>query len=213
MTIKVDYIDHMGSDLKVVNCARVSFNKEHTTLTDGDKKLIKFLATNSHEIPFAHCSVSFKVEAPLFVLRQLYKHKIGFVESELSRRYVKDDISFYQPEVLRQGSVNIKQGSLDTPVYDQYSLLDMMYEHNHRSVYLYDQLIESGVAAEQARIVLPQSMMTKCVWTGSLLAFARAYKLRSKTDAQRETKQVVTLIGSKMGELFPVSWSELCSKQ
>ena len=211
--IKSTLIDHMGSDLSVVNAARVSFGKTSALelsdpfgppkLKERDAKLIKYLAKNKHLSPFGHAFASFHVKAPIFVARQLVKHK--FLRwNEISRRYVDDEPEFYVPEVWRGRSADKKQGS-DGVVE---SNANMLY-YNDKALGLYNQLLDEGVAPEQARMVLPQSTMTEWWWSGSLDALARMCKLRCATDTQYETRIVADQISRVMGDLFPVSWGAL----
>ena len=249
--IKVTHIDHMGSDLSVVNAARVSFGKKTTWagqeggLDDGeggmgvlkntDAKLIKYLAKHKHMSPFGHCFASFHIKAPVFVARQLVKHK--FLRwNEISRRYVSDNPEFYRPEVWRGNSDDKKQGSSDKvidtitvsePDYeydymypeDKKHLLpwthhtekvaDVLEETHGQALVTYQQLLEAGVCPEQARMVLPQSTMTEWYWSGSLDAFSDMCKLRCKSDTQYETRIVADHISNLMLNLFPESWSAL----
>ena len=209
--IEATYIDHMGSDLSVVNAARVSFGKNHKEMKSGDTKLISYLASHKHMSPFGHAFASFHVKAPIFVARQLVKHK--FLRwNEISRRYVDDEPEFYQPEVWRGRSADKKQGSSDeTVMYDKDGFVigaEVWSLNNHASE-LYKEMIESGVAPEQARMVLPQSTMTEWIWSGSLDAFADMCNLRLKTDTQYETQLVGQQVDQIMLGLFPVSWEAL----
>jgi len=219
--IKVTYIDHMGSDLSVVNAARVSFGKSSKMdmsdqwgppkLKDKDAKLIKYLAKHKHMSPFGHAFASFHVKAPIFVARQLVKHK--FLRwNEISRRYVDDEPEFYEPNEWRGRSDDKKQGStgvvedvntsvIVTDVYGEYIYAD----YKDISADTYNELICQGVAPEQARMVLPQSTMTEWYWSGSLDAFMDMYNLRCKLDTQYETRLVAEYILSEMINLFPVS--------
>ena len=202
--IDVTYINHMGSDLTVVNAARVSFGKKQESFdAEKDSKLIRYLARNRHTSPFGHCFASFHVCAPVFVARQLVKHK--FLRwNEISRRYVDDEPEFYVPEVWRGRSEDKKQGS-DGVVYPK-TEVDF---NDYTALRIYNELLESGVAPEQARMVLPQSMMTEWYWSGSLDAFADMCNLRCADDTQAETSIVADAIDEEMEQLFPVSWKEL----
>ena len=221
--LKATLKDHMGSDITVVNAARVSFGKTSQPVEwlnydyeDGsrcgdliaildpkDQKLIRYLAKHNHISPFGHCFASFHVKAPIFVARQLVKH--SFLRwNEVSRRYVDDEPEFYVPEVWRGRSADKKQGS-DGVVE---SNANMLY-YNDKALGLYNQLLDEGVAPEQARMVLPQSTMTEWWWSGSLDALARMCKLRCATDTQYETRIVADQISRVMGDLFPVSWGAL----
>ena len=202
--IEVTYIDHMGSDLSVVNAARVSFGKTHKAMTEGDTKLIKYLAKHRHMSPFGHAFASFHVKAPIFVARQLVKHK--FLRwNEISRRYVDDEPEFYVPDIWRGRADNKKQGS-GTALADQ----DIHIGTTQRIVFmLYESMLNKGVCPEQARMVLPQSTMTEWYWSGSLDAFADMCNLRCKEDTQFETSQVAQCVSQGMKDLFPISWEAL----
>ena len=212
--IKATYIAHMGNDLTVANAARVSFGKTSEMepnmwgppyLKDKDTKLIRYLAKHKHISPFGHCFASFHVKAPIFVARQLVKHK--FLRwNEISRRYVDSKPEFHEPSVWRGRSADKKQGSEGEVV----SFSDeAVTEYNNNCLSLYKGLLEDGVAPEQARMVLPQSTMTEWYWSGSLDAFADMCNLRCKPDTQAETRLVAQQIDYKMVELFPVSWDAL----
>ena len=202
--IKVTLIDYMGSDLSVVNAARVSFGKKHDTFQDKDKKLINYLAKHKHLSPFGHAFASFHVKAPIFVARQLVKHK--FLRwNEISRRYVDHEPEFYVPDVWRGRSEDKKQGS-DGFVDIDKSLIE---ETHGQAEVTYQELLSLGVAPEQARMVLPQSTMTEWYWSGSLDAFAAMCKLRCASDTQYESRIVADQISDLMEELFPVSWEAL----
>jgi thymidylate synthase (FAD) len=205
--ISATYLKHMGDDLDVVNAAKVSFAKESKEFDDNSVRLIKYLAKHKHMSPFGHCFASFHVKAPIFVARQLVKHK--FLRwNEVSRRYVDDEPEFYVPDVWRGRSADKKQGSdgvvklegVDEQIVDDYAA---------EALTAYQVLLEAGVAPEQSRMVLPQSTMTEWWWSGSLDAFADMCNLRCKPDTQLETRLVANQICDKMRELFPVSWQAL----
>ena len=210
--ITATYIDHMGTDLTVANAARVSFGKssemeENTwgppSLKTKDAKLISYLAKHKHMSPFGHCFASFHVKAPVFVARQLVKHK--FLRwNEISRRYVDDEPEFYEPKFWRGRSLDKKQGSEGHMIV----MLDQELQW-HRQLTTYKKLLADGVAPEMARMVLPQSMMTEWYWSGSLDAFADMCNLRCKPDTQAETRLVADIIAGRMIHLFPESWEAL----
>jgi len=213
--IDITLIDYMGTDLSVVNAARVSFGKksgwakftaghaDKGVLHDKDRKLIHYLAEHNHFSPFGHCFASFHIKAPIFVARQLVKHK--FLRwNEISRRYVDSKPEFYEPDEWRGKSEDKKQGS--DGVVSVYMDQDMQW---HRQLVAYENLINNGVCPEQARMVLPQSMMTEWYWSGSLDAFADMCNLRCSGDTQLETRLVANQICDSMKELFPVSWFAL----
>lgn len=235
--IKVTLIDHMGSDLTTVNAARVSFGKvsdwapesevptdPHTggktppykRLKETDERLIKYLAKHKHLSPFGHAFASFHVKAPVFVARQMVKHK--FLRwNEISRRYVDDEPEFYTPDTWRGKAEDKKQGSSDIEV----DILDYHGTNGKNGVddpyftsceiafETYRELLDKGVAPEQARMVLPQSTMTEWYWSGSLDAFAAMCKLRCAPDSQYESQIVANQINNHMVKLYPVSWSAL----
>jgi thymidylate synthase (FAD) len=203
--IKATLMDYMGSDVTVVNAARVSFGKKtsNTYTTDKDDKLIWYLAEHKHMSPFGHCFASFHVKAPVFVARQLVKHK--FLRwNEISRRYVDEEPEFYEPKTWRGRAKDKKQGS-DGEVKTNANTS----HHNSVTLSLYKQLLDEGVCPEQARMVLPQSTMTEWYWSGSLDAFADMCNLRCASDTQAETREVATQISDRMRKLFPVSWAAL----
>ena len=228
--ITVTYKDVMGDDLTVVNAARVSFGKESKALSwygpdarplipvlsQPDINLINYLAKHKHMSPFGHAFASFRVKAPIFVARQLVKHK--FLRwNEISRRYVDDEPEFYVPDVWRGRSADKKQGSegvvthFDTTRANGKSLpLSDVYKAQMEAMHdYYKDMIEGGVAPEQARMVLPQSTMTEWWWSGSLDAFADMCKLRLKDDTQYESRLVAQMIDKEMSHMFPVSWAAL----
>ena len=205
--MKVDYIQHCGSDLSVVNAARVSFDKESdfisdNQLADKDKKLIKYLSDHDHTSPFNHAFLTVRVKAPIFVARQLVKHKF-MPWNEISRRYVDSPPEFYNPSPLRQRAEDKKQGSSSDTV--EYSL-NPAYQYAYQC---YTNMLADGVCPEQARMVLPQSVYTEWYWSGSLYAFSKMCSLRLKNDAQLETQVVAKQISNVMKDLFPFSWKAL----
>jgi len=206
--ITTTYIDHMGSDLSVVNAARVSFGKHSGRYTEEqNNKLIRYLAQHKHISPFGHAFASFHVKAPVFVARQLVKHK--FLRwNEISRRYVDDEPEFYVPDVWRGRSADKKQGSEGVSTFDQDGSGEMDYYNTH-GLALYRNMLASNVAPEQARMVLPQSTMTEWYWSGSLDAFASMCHLRCKPDTQLETRLVAEQIDDEIMKLFPVAWEAL----
>ena len=221
--MEVKLIDKMGSDLSVVNAARVSFSKisewdiiPHAGPTEGalkyeDERLIKYLAKHGHWTPFGHGSLQFHIKAPVFVARQLVKHQVGLVWNEVSRRYVDDEPEFYEPVYWRGVADNKKQGSSDEDINinPRNDMVDDYKKVLKSAKWTYEELLRKGVCPEQARMVLPQSMMTEWYWSGTLMAFARVCNLRCKDDAQRETQMVANLIDGDAREIFPYSWEAL----
>ena len=212
MSVRV--VDHMGSDLTVVNAARVSFGKTVSEMSEKDTKLIRYLAKHGHWSPFGHCSVQFHIKAPVFVARQLVKHQIGLTWNEISRRYVDFPPEFYDVDVWRGRPVDKKQGSSDNTVewVNRDRRTDTLKsEVENIALKNYNTMIDAGVAPEQARMILPQSMMTEWYWSGTLYAFARVCNLRCSPDAQIESKEVADKIALHCETLFPCSWKSLFS--
>ena len=207
--MNVEIVDVMGSDLTVVNAARVSFDKHHEFLEGGDEKLIEYLARHGHWTPFGHPQVQFRISAPIFIARQLVKHQVGLVWNEISRRYVDYSPTFEIPSVWRERAKNRKQGSGDGLIQLTEDELAEINYIQRASSKMYDHLISKGIAPEQARAILPQDMVTEWYWTGSLAAFARVCKLRTSEDSQDETREVAKLISEKMKDTFPISWEHL----
>ena len=206
----VRLIDWMGSDLTVVNAARVSFNKRKDELDEGDEKLINYLAKHNHWTPFAHPQVQFHIKAPIFVRTQLFKHKVGMVENEISRRYVDFEPDFYTPNYWRERpNKSIKQGSGDKEIEGKERVYDIYKQAVNLARDAYDVSIIEGLAPEIARGILPQCMYTEWYWTGSLASFARVALQRSDNNAQEETQHYAFAIDDIMSDLFPVSWRAL----
>ena len=212
----VEYICHSGSDLLVVNSARVSFSKESKEFNDKDEKLINFLAREKHLLPFRHPSLTLRCKAPMFVARQLGKHQTGMSWSEESRRYIKTEPEFYWPDKWRKAADNVKQGSSDE-THDMVILYgtggkngltdleDCVKEIVEEVLSLYNTLIKEGVAPEQARMILPQNVMINWVWTGTLLAWVHLIKERTSPTAQRETKEFAKMVEKIVREHYPIS--------
>lgn len=256
--MKATYITHSGDDLLVVNAARVSFSKTsewerieypectcaahdeyecccgawgeppYGVLSEGDTRLIRYLARHKHWTPFGHPQITLHIKAPVFVRTQCFKHKVGFVENEVSRRYVHDTPTFWGPEEWRKRAENKKQGSSEevvdldlfyddgTPISDKdlkitniYTLNDDIQGYYEYAQNLYQSLLKAGVCPEQARSVLPQSMYTEWYWTGSLAAYARFCNLRLDPHAQKEIQDLAEMVSNIIHPLFPVSWPEL----
>lgn len=207
--IRVELIDHMGSDLAVVNAARVSFNSHSAEFTDRDERLIHYLAANHHWTPFAHTAITLRVGAPVPIRTQCFKHKQGFVENEESRRYISAAPEVFVPDEWRtKPGGGAKQGSGDRhPGSDFFHARYL--EHTTQAVELYRSFIEEGVCPEQARFLLPQGVMVNWIWTGSLAGYARFYSLRSDPHAQREVRNLAAAVGTIVEPLFPVSWAAL----
>ena len=216
---KVELIDSMGTDLSVVNAARVSFHKESfyefdmddpfvRYLSNKDMKLLKYLANNNHHTPFGHCFLSYRIKAPIFIARQLAKHQVGLCWNEVSRRYVDEEPEFFFPNKWRGKPLNSKQGSTGefNPNQPLYNLDIWSRGVCARNLEIYNQLITDGLAPEQARMFLPQNMMTEWIWSGSLLAFMRICNLRLDSHTQKETQDVAKEIAFYLEKEFPESW-------
>ncbi len=201
--MNVNLIDVMGTDLSVVNAARVSFAKESDEFSDKDAKLINYLAKHNHWSPFGHASMQFRIKAPIFVARQLVKHQVGLVWNEVSRRYVDDEPEFYIPSEWRLKADDKKQGSSDETIeYNLGSTLEFVKT-------TYQNMLKANIAPEMARMVLPQNLYTEWYWSGTLMAFARVCNLRCKSDTQWETQQIANLIDIESKQHFPTSWRAL----
>jgi len=215
----VRLLDKMGSDLSVCRAARVSFAKntewsEDGSLSERDQKLITYLAKHKHWVPFAHPQISLHIKAPISIRTQLFKHKIGLVESEISRRYVFGQPEVYNPRWRTKPTNGAKQGSEDfMEIGDELNYCNIAYSNAVEScISAYELLLSRGVAPEQARFVLPQGMYTEFHWTGSLMAFSRVYKLRTDPHAQWEIREYANAVGEIIAPLFPCSWQALTAK-
>lgn len=213
--IAIEYVDHMGDDLRVANVARVSFNKWKEEFDQHDARLIDYLATHEHGSPFRHTAISIRCKVPVFLARQLGKHQAGLSWNEVSRRYVDAGIEFYVPDSWRSRPADgIKQGS--GGAIEKYSSpwdLDSIH-HDYKDLMedcftLYHNMIEQNVAPEMARMVLPQSMMVDYIWTGNLLSFFHVYRLRIGEGSQEEAKEFALLLEEIVKPLFPVCWEAL----
>jgi thymidylate synthase (FAD) len=207
--IQVNRMDSMGTDRTVVNAARVSFAKHKDELDSSDEKLIKYLAEHGHWSPFSHVFIQFKIDAPIFIARQLQKHQVGLAWNEVSRRYVDSTPEFYTPTEWRKRAKDKKQGSLSEPIASQGIANAIKKEAEIVCVNAYNALLRKDVCPEQARRVLPQDMMTSWYWSGSLYAFSRVCNLRLKKDAQEETRDVAQRISDHCAVEFPISWKNL----
>lgn len=247
--MRAEYVDHMGDDLRVVNAARVSFDKEsdweyapctcaardevgcvcgawsgaQDRLKEADAKLIRYLANHNHWTPFAHPQITLRETVPIFVARQRFKHMVGFTYNEVSRRYVDDTPEFFRPSAWRlRPEDSVKQGSSDEAFtgylvtendelggFVDRGVEDMYEDYLSYAQSLYTTMIDKGIAPEQARMVLPQAMYTSYYVTGSLAAWARAYKQRIEASAQKEIQDLAKQWGEVIEPLFPVSWKAL----
>lgn len=206
---KVELLETFGSDLTVVNAARVSLGKHVDTFTERDAKLIKYLAEHNHESPFFHPQVRFRLKMPIWMAREWFRHTVGFARNEVSRRYVDDLPTFHLPDAIRSRAPNKKQGSKDDVHESTEEILCMMREDCVRAVNFYTMMLGHGVCPEQARMVLPQNMMTEFIETGSLAAYARLVRLRTSPDAQKEIRDVAEAVSRALTQAFPESWKVL----
>jgi thymidylate synthase (FAD) len=210
----VQYMNHMGGDDTVCDSARVSMDKTADAFTPHqNEKLITYLAKHNHWSPFAHCTLQLRFKAPIFVARQLAKHQVGFSWNEVSRRYVNSEPEFWLPDSLRNSADNVKQGSSDVINMFTSSHRLAMNTSCRAALQAYNAMLADGVCAEQARAILPQSMMTDWIWTGSLYGWSRMYELRVDAHSQREVQHYAHLVGAICSRLFPLSWRALSSRE
>lgn len=205
----VEILDTMGSDLTVVNAARVSFGKESHEFTEKDGKLVSYLARHNHVTPFFHPQVQMRIRMPIWVAREWFRHQIGFARNEISRRYVDDEPQFYLPTVLRARDKNLKQGSKEEAPESSEEACALIRDIVETSANVYKSLLQMNVAPELARIILPQNMYTEFIETGSLAAYARLCKLRLDPTAQKEIQLYAEAVSEALKEKFPVSWKAL----
>lgn len=208
--LNCSYVLHHGSDDLVVDAARVSFAKQADNYGEGrNRSLINFLAREKHLHPFSHPQATFRCSAPIFVSRQLAKHQVGGTWNEESRRYIKTSPPYWKPDFFRDAAYDVKQGSSPDVHQRSEEFLEEYHDICIDAIAAYDKMIALGICAEQARAILPQSVMTEWVWTGSLLFWSRVYNLRIKSDTQRETQFFADLLGEQMASLYPISWKAL----
>lgn len=211
--MKVILLDSMGNDLSVVNAARVSFHKVSEEFNDKDERLIKYLADHGHWTPFSQVQYQVRIKAPVFIARQWFKHQIGITRNEVSRRYVSDAPEFYTPEVWRGAPVDgAKQGShgvVDINPGDPKWMVDDVQRLYAKAEWTYNQLLHKGVCPEQARMVLPQSMFTEWVESGSIAAAARICKQRRDAHAQHEIQVLADMFAQEVADIAPISWKAL----
>ena len=214
----IQLVDLMGSDLSVVNAARVSMHKvsewdDLGRLMESDVKLINYLAKHKHWTPFSHPQISFRIKMPIFIARQWFKHMVGFTRNEVSRRYVSDKPEIYSPQEWRKSAPNVKQGSSDEVHESNEHFKIATDKVMYTALGAYDALIGSGVCPEQARMVLPQAMYTEFIETGSLAAYARLCSLRLDPHAQKEIRMYAESISEELLKLFPISWKAMTNAQ
>jgi len=211
----VELITHTEKgDLLVVNAARCSFDKEHKEFdNERDIKLISYLARHGHLLPFRHPHATFRIHCPIFVLRQLGKHQVGFSWSEVSRRYITTEPEFHVPENWRSKAPNVKQGSSEEISYWSKNCKDDANFLIKDALFYYNMMLKNGVCPEQARMILPQSMYTTTVVTGSLLGWHHLFDQRTDAHAQKETQDYAKAIGFIMNNIYPISWKALCDEK
>jgi thymidylate synthase (FAD) len=205
----VELLETFGNDLTVVNAARVSLGKQVDTFTDRDAKLIRYLADHNHVSPFFHPQARFRLRMPIWMAREWFRHTVGFARNEVSRRYVDDLPTFHIPAAIRSRAANKKQGSQDDIHPQDETVRQIFQEDCHKAVTTYTMLLGFGVCPEQARMVLPQNMMTEFIETGSLAAYARLVALRTSPDAQQEIREVAEAVSRALMQVFPESWKAL----
>jgi thymidylate synthase (FAD) len=207
----VQLLEVFGSDLTVVNAARVSFSKEAKQMDEKDVKLLRYLAKHNHVSPFFHPQIRFRIKMPIFIAREWYRHQIGLARNEVSRRYVDSKVECWVPpiESLRERDPKLKQGSKANPVVGAEAVHAKIKDFTDSAIQTYESLLASGVAPEVARIVLPQSMYTEFIETGSLYAYARICNLRLDPGAQKEIRDYATQISNLLLTAFPHSWAAL----
>lgn len=188
--MKSELLNVFGNDLMIVNAARVSYGKMKDEFTSNDNKLLRFLLEHKHVSPFRHPQLQYRIECPIFVERQLFKHQIGLTANSISGRYVDFSETCWEPTELRYQSEDSKQGSGDS--FFNKELLRDIKDHIKRSKELYQKLNDYEVAKELSRTILPLALNTQFIWTGSLWAFIHLFNLRLKKDAQKETRIIVS---------------------
>jgi len=189
MNNTVELLNIMGDDLMVINVARVSYGKQSNGMTDKDIRLMKYLYDHKHTSPWRHPQLQFRITCPIFVERQLFKHQIGMSANSISGRYVDFSDTYWEPVVLREQSKDSKQGSGDSVM--RADLIHKMKDVVLYAKNTYKELIDHGISKELARTILPLSLNTTFIWTGSMLAFLHLFELRLKPDAQLETRLIV----------------------
>lgn len=213
---QIELLAHVGSDNSIANTARVSMEtggewddlpKDYSE--EQRDKLLKYLAKNQHTSPFRHNSITVRCHVPIFLARQLGKHQVGMSWNEVSRRYVDEQPEFFYPDEWRsKPDGSIKQGSGSCHKFSHF--YQVAYDaHTQSALNLYNDMLADGIAPEMARMVLPQSMMTEFVWTGSLMAFAHVYRLRADNHAQVEAQEFAKELDEIISPLFPVAWRVL----
>jgi thymidylate synthase (FAD) len=207
---QVELLEVFGDDLTVVNAARVSLGKHVDEFTEKDAKLIKYLTQHDHVSPFFHPQLRFRLKMPIWMAREWFRHTIGFSRNEVSRRYVDDPPTFHIPS-FRTRAPGKKQGSNDDVHQQNTEFQDFVKNQCETAIASYNHLLKNNIPPEQARMVLPQNMMTEFIETGSLAGYARLCGLRMSPDAQAEVRDVAGRVSELIKTRFPVSWDALIS--
>lgn len=207
----VECMEVFGSDVTVVNAARVSFHKEVSAMTTADEKLLNYLAKHNHVSPFFHPQIRFRIKMPIFVAREWFRHQIGLSRNEVSRRYVDTPPECWVPaaDQIRARDPRLKQGSKSTPVDNYDEVYGQILSVTTTAMETYRELLAKGVAPEIARCILPQSMYTEFIETGSLYAYARICALRLDPTAQAEIRAYAGFVDSLLSAAFPAAWKAL----
>jgi thymidylate synthase (FAD) len=208
-----ELLETFGSDLTVVNAARVSLGKQVSEFTEKDAKLIKYLADHDHVSPFFHPQARFRLKMPIWMAREWFRHTVGFSRNEVSRRYVDSEPEFHIPDEFRTRAANKKQGSNDDVHPDNQRIVEAMRVRCKVVTDQYEAMLKDGVCPEQARMILPQCMMTEFIETGSIAAYARLVKLRTSPDAQKEIRDLAEDVSTLLYDAFPHSWKVLTETQ
>jgi thymidylate synthase (FAD) len=204
----IELLETFGNDLTVVNAARVSFHKESNEMNVRDEKLIQYLADHNHNSPFFHPQLRFRIKMPIFVAREWFRHTIGFARNEVSRRYVDTPPELWYPTEFRERDPNLKQGSKDT-IVESPAVKEAYDQAMRDAMKAYYALLANNVAPEIARAVLPMSLYTEFIETGSLAAYARLCKLRLDPHAQKEIQEYAQQVSDLIEKAFPVAWKAL----
>ena len=208
----VELLESFGTDLTVVNAARVSFAKEVNEFTDKDQKLINYLVNHNHISPFFHPQIRFRLKMPIFVAREWFRHTVGFARNEVSRRYVDDEPEIFIPSELRARDKNLKQGSKSDSIEGNEQMVEKIKDFSKQSLSLYNELLDAQVAPEVARGILPQNMYTEFIETASLYAYMRLCALRLDPQAQKEIREYATVVSKLLESQFPASMKAFYAK-
>lgn len=202
----VRLVDVMGSDLSVVNAARISFASQSEEFGERDEKLLNYLWSHKHTSPFRHATVQLHIKAPIFVFRQWQKHQVGCAWNEISGRYVEFDAEFYSPSLWRKQHKSNKQGS-EGKVERQTAATFVYNQTLKTCLKSYNELLSMGVCKEQARLALPASLYTECYWTASLQALMHFLSLREDAHSQKEIQEYARAVRVLCEKHFPKSLS------